>query len=47
MPLTELKPGDALIISSTRAADRSLTAIAVVAGVEPFLAAAPRTAWNH
>ena len=43
VPLTELKPGEALIISSTKAAD-SLTAIAVVAGVEPFLASAPKTA---
>lgn len=43
VPLTELKPGEALIISSTKGAD-SLTAIAVVAGVEPFLASAPKTA---
>ena len=43
MPLTELKAGDALIISSTKGTDPgSLTAITLVAGVEPFLAAAPR-----
>jgi hypothetical protein len=43
MPLTELKAGDALIVSSTKGADPgSLTAITLVAGVEPFLAAAPR-----
>lgn len=43
--LAELKPGDALIISSTNGADRaSATAITMVAGVEPFLAAAPRSA---
>lgn len=43
MPLTDLKAGDALIISSTKGADPgSLTAITLVAGVEPFLAAAPR-----
>jgi hypothetical protein len=43
MPLTDLKAGDALIISSTKAADSgTLTAITLVAGVEPFLAAAPR-----
>jgi len=39
------KKGDALIISSSKAADgSSLTAFSLVAGVEPFLAAAPRTA---
>lgn len=43
VPLTELKPGDALIISSTKGAS-ALTAISVVAGVEPFLASAPKTA---
>jgi hypothetical protein len=43
MPLTDLKAGDALIISSTKGTDPgSLTAITLVAGVEPFLAAAPR-----
>ncbi len=43
MPLSELKAGDALIISSTKSADPgSLTAITLVAGVEPFLAAAPK-----
>jgi hypothetical protein len=43
--LTELKKGDALIVSSTKGADgSSITAISLVAGVEPFLAAAPRRA---
>jgi Cu/Ag efflux protein CusF len=43
--LADLKKGDALIISSSKAADgSSLTAFSLVAGVEPFLAAAPRTA---
>lgn len=43
--LAELRPGDALVISSTNGADRSnLTAVTIVAGVEPFLAAAPRSA---
>lgn len=43
--LAELKPGDAIIISSTNGADRSnLMAITIVAGVEPFLASAPRSA---
>jgi hypothetical protein len=43
--LTELKKGDALIVSSTKGADgSSMTAISLVAGVEPFLAAAPRRA---
>jgi hypothetical protein len=45
LPLTELKSGDALIISSTKGDSAATTnAIAVVAGVEPFLASAPRTA---
>jgi hypothetical protein len=40
--LAELKPGDALILSSTRGADPSkVTAITVVSGVEPILTAAP------
>jgi Domain of unknown function (DUF5666) len=43
--ITELKAGDALIISSTNGADRyHLMAISIVAGVEPVLASAPRTA---
>ena len=42
LTLAELKPGEALIISSTNGADPSrVTAISVVAGVEPILAAAP------
>jgi hypothetical protein len=45
LALAELKKGDALIISSSKAADGSaITAMSLVAGVEPFLAAAPRTA---
>jgi hypothetical protein len=45
LTLAELKKGDALIISSAKGADSSrMTAISLVAGVEPFLAAAPRTA---
>jgi len=45
LSLAELKKGDALIISSSKAADGSaITAMSLVAGVEPFLAAAPRTA---
>jgi hypothetical protein len=40
--IAELKPGDALILSSTRGADPSrVTAITVVSGVEPILTAAP------
>jgi hypothetical protein len=42
--LAELKPGDALIVSTSEPADRTnLTAIAVLSGVEPILVAAPRT----
>jgi hypothetical protein len=45
LALTELKKGDALIVSSSKGADgSSMTAISLVAGVEPFLAAAPRRA---
>jgi Cu/Ag efflux protein CusF len=45
LSLAELKPGDALIVSSAQGADRSnATAITLIAGVEPFLRAAPRTA---
>ena len=41
LTLAELKPGDALIISSTKGADPSeATAIVVVAGVEPLFASA-------
>ena len=39
--LAELKKGDALIISGSKAEGSTVTAIALVAGVEPFLAAAP------
>ena len=43
--VAELKAGDAIIISSTNGADRSnLMAITIVAGVEPILASAPRSA---
>ena len=45
MTLADLKPGDALMISSTDSADASrVTAIALVGGVEPILAAAPSSA---
>jgi hypothetical protein len=38
LDLSELKPGDALIVASTAGADPSRsTAIAVLAGVEPLL----------
>jgi Cu/Ag efflux protein CusF len=45
LSLADLKKGDALIISSSKSPDGSaITAMSLVAGVEPFLAAAPRTA---
>ena len=45
--LGDLKTGDALIVSSTAGADPArLTAISVVAGVEPLLRAAPERAVN-
>jgi hypothetical protein len=44
LTLSELKKGDAIIVSSSKGPDdSSVTAFAFVAGVEPFLAAAPRT----
>lgn len=45
LSLAELKKGDAVIVSSSKnPGDSAITAFAFVAGVEPFLAAAPRTA---
>lgn len=45
LSLGELKKGDAVIVSSSKnPGDSTITAFAFVAGVEPFLAAAPRTA---
>jgi hypothetical protein len=45
LSLADLKKGDAVIVSSSKGpGDASVTAFAFVAGVEPFLAAAPRTA---
>ncbi len=45
LSLAELKKGDAVIVSSSKTpGDSAITAFAFVAGVEPFLAAAPRTA---
>ena len=44
LSLAELKKGDAVIVSSSKGpGDSRVTAFAFVAGVEPFLAAAPRT----
>ncbi len=41
--LSDLKAGDAVIVSNSRGSDASnVTAITIVAGVEPFLASAPR-----
>jgi hypothetical protein len=41
-PFSELKPGDALIVAATQSSDPGrITAITVLAGVEPILAAAP------
>jgi hypothetical protein len=45
LALAELKKGDAVILSGTKVPDGApITAFSFVAGVEPFLAAAPRTA---
>ena len=41
-PFSELKPGDALIVAATQSSDPGrITAITVLAGVEPILASAP------
>ena len=43
LDLSELKPGDALIIASTAGADpNKVTAITLLAGVEPILTSAPK-----
>jgi len=45
LKISELKPGDALIISSTAGATAGrVSAITILAGVEPILTAAPRSA---
>ena len=45
LALAELKKGDAVIVSGAKAPEGApVTAFSFVAGVEPFLAAAPRTA---
>src|SRR5262245_19956606 len=47
LTLAVLKPGDAIIVSSTSGADATrLTAVMLVAGVEPLLRAAPDRATN-
>lgn len=44
LALSELKKGDAVIVSSSKTpGDAPITAFAFISGVEPFLAAAPRT----
>jgi len=44
LSLSELKKGDAVIVSSSKnPGDSAITAFSFVAGVEPFLAAAPRS----
>jgi len=43
-PLSELKPGDAIMVSTTEGSDSThLTAIMLLAGVEPVLTAAPNS----
>jgi hypothetical protein len=45
LSLADLKKGDAVIVSSSKGpGDSAITAFTFVAGVEPFLAAAPRSA---
>ena len=42
MPLAELKPGDAIMVSTTQGSDPGrVTAITLLAGVEPLLTASP------
>jgi hypothetical protein len=43
LSLADLKPGDALVISSTAGAEPDkITAITLLAGVEPILTSAPK-----
>jgi hypothetical protein len=45
MGLADLKPGDALIVSATKGLDvAQMTAITLLAGVEPILSATPASA---
>ena len=51
--LSELKPGDAIMLSSTTGSDSArVTAVMLLAGVEPLLAASPtatrdiQSGWN-
>ena len=53
MPLSELKPKDAVMVSTTKGSDPGrVTAIVLLAGVEPILTAAPNatrdimSGWN-
>jgi hypothetical protein len=53
VPLSELKPGDAIMVSTTMGSDPThVTVIMLLAGVEPILTAAPSAArdimsgWN-
>jgi len=42
MPLSDLKPGDAIMVSTTQGSDPGrVTAITLLAGVEPLLTASP------
>jgi hypothetical protein len=42
MPISELKPGDAIMVSTTQGTDSGrVTAIMLLAGVEPLLTASP------
>jgi hypothetical protein len=42
MPISELKPGDAIMVSTTQGTDPGrVTAITLLAGVEPLLTASP------
>ena len=42
MTITELKPGDAIMVSTTQGSDDGrVTAITLLAGVEPLLTASP------
>ena len=41
LPLADLKPGDAIMVSTTQGTDTRVTAIMLLAGVEPLLTASP------
>lgn len=47
MPLSDLRPGDAIMLSATSGTDPvRVTALVLLAGVEPLLRASPKATWD-